>query len=63
MKSAKENTILESIDRHGITLIESKQRFTVLFTCTKQRTRRADDGCKKYRHRHRLLIKLDPASK
>jgi len=51
MKSAKENTILQSIDRHKITLIESKQRFTILFTSTKQRTHRADDGYKKNRPR------------
>ena len=28
MKSAKQNTIRQSIERHRITLIESKQRFT-----------------------------------
>ena len=50
MKSAKENTILQSIDRNKITLIQSK-RFTILFTSTKQRTRRADDGYKKKRPR------------
>ena len=44
MKSAKQNTIRQSIDRYKITLIESKQRFT---TSTKQRTRHADDGYKK----------------
>jgi len=30
MKSAKQNTIRQSIDRHRITLIESKQRFTTI---------------------------------
>ena len=47
MKSAKQNTIRQSIDRHRMTLIESKQRFTG----TKQRTRHADDGYKKNRLR------------
>ena len=49
MKLAKQNTIRQRIDRHRITLIESKQRFTtkVLFTSTKQRTRHADEGYKK----------------
>ena len=46
MKSAKQNTIRQSIDRHRITLIESKQQFPV-FTSTKQRTRHADDSYKK----------------
>ena len=41
MKSAKQNTIRQSIDQHRITLIES-----LLFTSTKQRTRHADDGYK-----------------
>ena len=50
MKSAKQNTIRQSIDRHRITLIESKQRFT----STKQRTRHADDGYKKNRPREAL---------
>ena len=49
MKSVKQNTIRQSIDRHRITLIESKQRFTTIFTSTKQRTRHADDGYKKNR--------------
>ena len=40
MKSAKQNTVQQSIDRHRFTLIESKQQFT----STKQRTRCADDG-------------------
>ena len=51
MKSAKQNTIRQSIDRHRITFIESKQRFITIFTRTKQRTRRADDGYKKNRPR------------
>ena len=51
MKSAKQNTIRQSIDRHRITLIESKQRFTTIHTSTKQRTRHADDGYKKNRPR------------
>ena len=48
MKSAKQNTIRQSIDQHRITLIKSKQRFTtkVLFTSTKKRTCHADDGYK-----------------
>ena len=43
MKSTKQNTIQQSIDRRRITLIESKQRFTN----AKQRTHRADDSYKK----------------
>ena len=31
MKSAKQNTIRQSIDRHRITLIESKQRLTTKY--------------------------------
>ena len=46
MKSAKQNTIRQSIDRHRITLIESKND-SLLFTSTKQSTRHADDGYKK----------------
>ena len=42
MKSAKQNTILQSVDCHRITLIKSQ-----LFTSTKQRTRCADNGYKK----------------
>ena len=30
MKSAKQNTIRQSTDRHRITLIESKQQFTTI---------------------------------
>ena len=60
MKSAKQNTIRQSIDRHRIALIESKQRFT---TTKQSGTRQAADGCKIDLARHRLLIKLDPASK
>ena len=41
MKSAKQNTIRQSIDRHRITLIESKQQFTTTETeqaeCKKNR--------------------------
>ena len=48
MKSAKQNTIRQSIDRHRITLIESKND-SRLFTSTKQSTRHADDGYKKNR--------------
>ena len=45
MKSVKQNTLRRSIDRHRITLIESKQQFT-----TKQRRPRlALDGYKKSR--------------
>ena len=43
MKSTKQNTVRQSIDRHRITLIESKQRFTN----AKQRMCRADDSYKK----------------
>ena len=31
MKSAKQNTIRQRIDRHGIILIESKQHFTTIY--------------------------------
>ena len=43
MKSAKQNIIQQSIDRHRITLVESKQ----WLTSTKQRTHHADDSYKK----------------
>ena len=56
MKSAKQNTIRQSIDRRRITLIESKQRFTTM-RAKKNAVKRMDV------ERHRLLIKLDPASK
>ena len=61
MKSAKQNTVRQSIDRHRISLIESKQRFTG----TKQRTCCADDGYKKNGPRKASATdyKLDPASK
>ena len=42
MKSAKQNTIRQRIDRHRITLIESKQRFTTI-----HKARHADDSYKK----------------
>ena len=45
MKSAKQNTIRQSIDQHRITLIESK-RFTTI-----HKVRHADDGYKKNRPR------------
>ena len=50
MKSAKQNTIRQSIDRHRITLTESNND-SLLFTSTKQRTRHADDGYNKNRPR------------
>jgi len=50
MKPAKQNTILQSIDQHRITLIESKQWFTTICSnSTKQRMCCADDGYKKNR--------------
>ena len=51
MKSAKQNTIRQSIGRHRITLITSQNKGSLLFISTKQRTRRADDGYKKNRPR------------
>ena len=65
MKSAKQNIIRQSIDGHRITLIESNNdSLLILFTSTKQRTRRADDGYKKNgpREASPLLTKLDPSS-
>ena len=65
MKSAKQNTIQQSIDRHRITLIKSKQRFTI-FTSRPTNRERAMQTTAITRldlARHRLLIKLDPASK
>ena len=65
MKSAKQNTIQQSIDRHRITLIKSKQRFTI-FTSrpTKQRRAMQTTAIKRMDlEMHRLLIKPDPASK
>ena len=64
MKSAKQNTILQSTDQHRITLVKTTIHYYSL--STQQRTRRADDGYKnkiKKTERHLLLIKLDPASK
>ena len=57
MKSAKQNTIRQSIDRHRITLIESKQRFTFhYYLLVLNKARHADDG-------YSAVIKLDPAYK
>ena len=50
MKSAKQNTIRQSIDQHRITLL-SQNNDSLLFTSPKQRMRRADDGYKKIRPR------------
>ena len=62
MKSAKQNTIRQRIDRHRITLIESKQNFHYHLLVL-NKARHADDGYKRMDlERHRLLIKLDPAS-
>ena len=62
MKSDKQNTIGQSIDRHRITLIESKQQFRYHLLVL-NKARHADDGYKRMDlERHRLLIKLDPAS-
>ena len=47
MKSAKQNTIRQRIDRHRITLIESKQRFTTQYLLVLNKARHADDGYKK----------------
>ena len=48
MKSAKQNTIRQRIDRHRITLIESKQRFTAIYyLLVLYKARHADDGYKK----------------
>ena len=61
MKSAKQNTIPQSIDQHRITLIESK-RFTTIYLLVLNKARHADDGYKRMDlERHRLLI--DPVSK
>ena len=46
MKSAKQNTIRQSIDQHRITLL-SQNNDSLLFTSPKQRMRRADDGYEK----------------
>ena len=46
MKSAKQNTIRQRIDRHRITLIESKQRSTTNLLVL-NKARHADDGYKK----------------
>ena len=48
MKSTKQNTTWQSIDRHRITLIESKQRFTTkYYSLVLNKARHADDGYKK----------------
>ncbi len=60
MKSAKQNTIRQSIDRHKITLIESKQFPLVL---NRERAMQTTAIKRMDLERHRLLIKLDLASK
>ena len=62
MKSAKQNSIRQSIDRHRITLIESKQRFTSR-PINRERAMQTTAIKRVDPERHRLLIKLDPASK
>ena len=47
MKSAKQNTIRQSIDQHRITLIESKQRQFHYYSLVLNKARHADDGYKK----------------
>ena len=48
MKSAKQNTVRQSIDQHRITLIESKQRFTTkYYSLVLNKARHADNGYKK----------------
>ena len=47
MKSAKQNTIRQSMGRHRITLIDSKQRFTTIYSLVLNKARHADDGYKK----------------
>ena len=50
MKSAEQNTIRQSIDRHRITLIHGvKTTIHYYSLSTEQRTRRADDGYRKNR--------------
>ncbi len=46
MKSAKQNTIGQSIDRHRITLIESETTFHY-YSLVLNKARHADDGYKK----------------
>ena len=63
MKSAKQNTIQQSIDQHRITLSQNNDSLLFILS-TKQSMRHADDGYKMNNlERHQLLIKLDPASK
>ena len=76
MKSAKQNTIRQSIEQHRITLIESK-RFTTTdyfnrvkttihyysLVLNRERAMRTMAIKRIDLERHRLLIKLDPASK
>ena len=64
MKSAKQNTIRQSIDQHRITLIESETFH--YYSLVLNKARHADDGYKKNGPREAsatLIIKLDPASK
>ena len=46
MKSAKQNTIRQRIDRHRITLIKSKQTF-YYYSLVLNKARHADEGYKK----------------
>ena len=59
MKSAKQNTIGQSIDRHRITLIESEITFHY-YSLVLNKARRADDGYKKNGPREALPIPNKP---
>ena len=65
MKSAKQNTIRQSMGRHRITLIDSKQRFTTIYSLVLNGERAVQTTSIQRidLERHRLLIKLYPASK
>jgi len=67
MKSAKQNyydTIRQRIDRHRITSVNRIKTTFHYLLLVLNKARHADDGYKRMDlERHRLLIKLDPASK
>ena len=63
MKSAKQNTIRQSIDRHRITLVKTTIHYYSLVLNRAERAKKTTAVKLIDLARYRLLIKLDPASK
>ena len=64
MKSTKQNTIRQRIDRHRITSVNQIKTTFHYLLLVLNKARHADDGYKRMDlERHQLLIKLDPVSK